>query len=212
MTVPIVDDAGAVEVAKSRWRRVSVAAAVAGGLLMLCVAVGVAVSAAHRDPGATLSGSPLVGRLAPQLAGATVTGGHASLAGYRGRWVVVNFFGSWCVPCEAETAELVRFATAHRGPADPAILGVVYEDDDASVRHFLHRHHVTWPLLSYAGIDAANAYGVAGIPVTFLVGPDDRVAAKIVGGLRTGQLDTLLADAQAKRTAVAAGPSGSAGS
>ena len=211
MTVPIVDDDGPVAVGKSRRRRAPVAAAVAGGLLMIGVAVGVAVSAAHHEPGAALSGSPLAGRLAPPLAGATVTGGHASLAGYRGRWVIVNFFGSWCVPCEAETAELTRFAAAHRGPADPAILGVVYQDDDGSVRHFLHRHRVTWPLLSYAGIDAANAYGVAGIPVTFIVGPDGRVAAKIIGGLRTGQLDTLLADAQAKGTAVAAGTAGSAG-
>jgi len=191
-------DAPAEPTGRSRRPRRGLIAAGAGTLAVIVVAVGIAVSAARSDPGAKLSSTPLIGRPAPPLAGATVTGGHASLASYRGRWVIVNFFASWCVPCQTETPELARFADAHRAPADPAILGVVYQDDDNSVRDFIRHHQVTWPLLSYAGIDTANAYGVAGIPVTFLVRPDGRVAAKIVGGLRAGQLDTLLRGAQAK--------------
>jgi cytochrome c biogenesis protein CcmG/thiol:disulfide interchange protein DsbE len=194
--VTAADDAATGAAGKPRRRRFLIAAGLAGVVAVIAVAVGSALWSAHGDPGATLSGSPLIGRPAPPLAGATVTGGHTSLASYRGRWVVVNFFASWCVPCQQETPELARFAAAHPGPGDPAVLGVVYQDDDGSVRDFIRHHRVTWPLLSYAGIDTANAYGVAGIPVTFLVAPDGRISAKILGGLRAGQLDTLVAQAE----------------
>jgi hypothetical protein len=85
------------------------------------VAVGIAVSAARNDPGAKLSSTPLIGHPAPPLAGAAVTGGRASLASYRGRWVIVNFFASWCVPCQTETPEPARFADAHPAPADATV-------------------------------------------------------------------------------------------
>lgn len=179
----------------NKRRRVLVAIGVLAVVAALVVSVVSAVSAGN-GRGASPVRSALIGQPAPELAGETVTGGHASLAAYRGRWVIVNFFASWCVPCQKETPELVRFATAHRGSRDPAILGVVYLDDDGSVRSFIRDHHVTWPLLAYRSIDQAAAYGVAGIPVTFLISPDGRVATKALGGLRPGQLDTLLANSQ----------------
>ena len=183
-----------------RRRRVLI---VIGGVAVVVLLVVSVVSAlsARNSKGVSLVHSALIGKPAPGLAGETVTGGHASLAAYRGRWVIVNFFASWCVPCQKETPELVRFAAGHTGAHDPAILGVVYQDDDGSVRSFIHDHHVTWPLLAYRTIDQADSYGVAGIPVTFVISPDGRVAAKALGGLRAGQLDTLLADAQANTAA-----------
>ena len=180
----------------STRRRPIVIVAVAGAVVVVIIAMVSALSLAHKNNGAAKIASVLIGQSAPPLSGETVGGGHASLAGYRGRWVIVNFFASWCVPCQKETPELVRFAADHRGPKDPAILGVVYMDDDNSVRSFIHDHAVTWPLLGYRSAAAADAYGVTGIPVTFLVSPDGRVATKALGGLRSGQLDTLLADAQ----------------
>jgi thiol-disulfide isomerase/thioredoxin len=189
-------DATTAAAATSRRRRNPIAAAAIGALALIVVSVGVALWSKPGDRAAMLAASPLVGHFAPPLAGPTVTSGRASLAAYRGRWVFVNFFASWCVPCQAETPELARFADAHRAPDDAAILGVVYQDDDGSVRAFIRTHRVAWPLLSYTGIDAPNGYGVAGIPVTFLVGPDGRVAAKILGGLRAGQLDSLLVQAE----------------
>ncbi|MHB8465287.1 MAG: TlpA family protein disulfide reductase [Acidimicrobiales bacterium] len=183
---------------KARRRRALIAAAVAAALAVVVLGVVSALSVAAKHTGAATVPSALIGRPAAPLGGETVTGGHASLGAYRGRWVIINFFASWCVPCQQETPELVRFAAAHTRPTDPAILGVVYQDDDGSVRSFIHDHGVTWPLLAYRTISAANSYGVTGIPVTFLVSPDGTVAAKALGGLRAGQLDTLLAAAEAK--------------
>jgi cytochrome c biogenesis protein CcmG/thiol:disulfide interchange protein DsbE len=175
-------------------RRALIGAAVVAAAVVVSVVVSLSVGGSGK--GASPVHSALIGQPAPALAGVPVTGGHASLAAYRGRWVIVNFFASWCVPCQKETPELVRFAAAHPGPSGPAILGVVYQDDDTSVRSFIYDHRVTWPLLAYRSIDQAATYGVTGIPVTFLVRPDGRVATKVLGGLGGGQLDTLVANAQ----------------
>ncbi|MHB8669546.1 MAG: TlpA family protein disulfide reductase [Acidimicrobiales bacterium] len=196
MSEPTAETAAEPRRKPSTRRRAVIAVGTVAVVAALVVSVVSALSASN-SKGASPVHSALIGQPAPALAGETVTGGHASLSAYRGRWVVVNFF-SWCVPCQKETPELVRFAAAHRGPKDPAVLGVVYQDDDASVRSFTHDHGVTWPLLAYRTIDQAAAFGVSGIPVTFLVGPDGRVAGKALGGLRSGQLDTLIANAQAK--------------
>jgi peroxiredoxin len=173
------------------------------GALAVVVSVVAALSDGGGSRGAVLQHSPLIGQTAPALSGKTVTGGHASLASYRGRWVIVNFFASWCDPCQKETPELVHFAVAHRGGNGPAILGVVHLDDDESVRGFTRAHNVTWPLLAYRTIDRADAYGVAQIPTTFLIRPDGRVAAKLAGAMGPGQLDSLLAQAQAQVRAAA---------
>jgi cytochrome c biogenesis protein CcmG/thiol:disulfide interchange protein DsbE len=180
-------------------RRVLFIAAIAVLVVVVAGSLAAAVFGGGKGKGATPVASPLNGRMAPTLAGATVTGGHASLASYRGRWVFVNFFASWCVPCEQETPALVHFASTHRGSQDPAILGVVFQDDAEDVRSFAKSHHVTWPLLTYTTMDRADSYGVGGIPVTFLVAPDGRVVTKLVGpGIKRGDLDTALAAAQAK--------------
>ena len=174
------------------------------GLLTLCALGAAVLSSRHVSHGARPVASPLVGAPAPPLSGDTVTGGHVSLSQYRGRWVVLNFFASWCVPCEQETPVLARFAHAHPGPRGPAVVGVVYQDDDGSVKAFSVSHGATWPLLAYRSAGASEAYGVSYIPVTFLIAPDGRVAAKLLGGLRPGQLDTVLAGTQAPVTPASA--------
>src|SRR6202011_4949167 len=79
---------------------------VAGVTLVVGAAL-VAVLATRPPQTATEVDTPLVGQVAPGIAGATLAGGSFDLAGQRGRWVVVNFFASWCPPCQQEQPELV---------------------------------------------------------------------------------------------------------
>src|SRR5260370_6352863 len=88
-------------------RRVAIGAAIVGLVAVIVVSVVSALSVGGKDTGASVAGSALIGRPAPGLAGETVAGGHASLAAYRGRWVIVNFFASWCFPWHKETPEVV---------------------------------------------------------------------------------------------------------
>ncbi len=167
---------------------------------MLWIAVAVAVPVfllvlvlANGEPAATRAvKSPLVGKPAPAIEGMTVDGTSASLAELEGKWVVVNFFATWCVPCRQEHPELIRFSEAHEPAGDAAVLGVVYSDNAQAVREFRDREGGSWPMLADAKGRIALDYGVAGIPESFLVSPEGVVVAKLLGGVRAGDLDQLL--------------------
>ena len=171
-----------------RTRRVLwVAVAVAVPLFLLVVVL------ANGEPAATRNvKSPLVGKPAPAIDGTTVDGGQASLAGMGGKWVVVNFFATWCVPCRQEHPELIRFAESHQATGDVAVLGVIYSDNAQAVKEFRDKEGGSWPMLTDPKGRIALDYGVAGIPESFLVSPEGVVAAKLIGGVRAADLDQIL--------------------
>jgi cytochrome c biogenesis protein CcmG/thiol:disulfide interchange protein DsbE len=164
---------------------IAVAVAVPVFLLVLVLANG--------EPAATRAvKSPLVGKPAPPIEGETVDGAAASLASFEGKWVVVNFFATWCVPCRQEHPELIRFAQAHGATGDAAVLGVVYSDNAQAVREFRDKEGGAWPMLADPKGRIALDYGVAGIPESFLVSPEGVVVAKLLGGVRAADLDQVL--------------------
>jgi cytochrome c biogenesis protein CcmG/thiol:disulfide interchange protein DsbE len=167
-------------------------------VLWIAVAVAVPVfllvlALANGKPAATRAvKSPLVGKPAPPIEGTTVDGGSASLDDLDGKWVVVNFFATWCVPCRVEHPELVKFADSHATTGDAAVLGVVYSDNAQAVREFRDKEGGSWAMLTDPKGRVALDYGVAGVPESFLISPEGVVVAKLLGGVRAGDLDQLL--------------------
>jgi cytochrome c biogenesis protein CcmG/thiol:disulfide interchange protein DsbE len=139
--------------------------------------------------------SPLVGQRAPGFTLVPVGGGEpVSLEGLRGKVVVMNFWATWCVPCYQEHPVLVEAARTLAG--DVTFLGIVYEDEEAKVRDFLAKQGSSYPsLLDDAG-KTAIAYGIYGVPETFFVSPDGKVASKFVGPLTPSVLRSLVAQAR----------------
>lgn len=178
---------------------------VGGPRTALVVALVVAVLAfllvavlATRDPSVErVTKSPLIGRLAPAIAGATLDGGAFDLANQRGRWVVVNFFATWCTPCIAEHPELVRFDEEHRQRGDATIVSVLYDDEPDDARKVFEERGGEWPVVIDDEGAVGVAYGVARVPESFLVAPDGTVVQRLVGGVTRAQLDDILAQYEA---------------
>jgi cytochrome c biogenesis protein CcmG/thiol:disulfide interchange protein DsbE len=180
-------DADAPVQAKRRHTVLAIAVVVA------LVVVALFVVLATREPGRnTFADSPLLGQVAPPLTGETLDGGTFDLEGERGRWVVVNFFASWCAPCRQEHPELVSFAQRHEAAGDAVVVSVVYNDDTAAVREYFDRNGGDWPVMvGDTGSDALE-WGVAGVPESYVVDPVGFVRYKVIGGVTSTGLDRAL--------------------
>jgi len=107
--------------------------------------------------------------------------GTASLADYRGRWLLVNVWASWCVPCRTESPALQRFYEAHRGP-DFTILGIDSNDltDDAVA--FERQYGITYPQVRDGNGDYSEGQlGTTGVPESFLVSPQGKLVLHSLG-------------------------------
>lgn len=140
--------------------------------------------------------TPLLDRAAPTIAGKTIDGKQFDLASEQGKWVLVNFFATWCAPCRAEHPELVSFHRRHAQAGDAMVVSVVYGDDPDEVGAFFDKNGGAWPVVAENTDRVALDYGVAGVPESFLVDPQGTVRAKITGGVTSLKLDRLLASLQ----------------
>ena len=116
-------------------------------------------------------GEPVPDRELPVLGGE----GSGSIADYRGRWVLVNLWASWCVPCRAEAPELDRFARRYR-QRSVTVVGINVQDNSDDALAFLDEFETTYPQLRSVGDERSEAFGSTGVPENFLVDPKGRLA------------------------------------
>jgi cytochrome c biogenesis protein CcmG/thiol:disulfide interchange protein DsbE len=182
--------AGAGVVEQAGERRTALAAAVVVAVLAaLLVAV-----LATRDPSVDrASESPLIGRLAPAIEGGTLDGGSFALDDHRGRWVVVNFFATWCIPCLEEHPELDVFHQAGVATGEATVVSILFDDEPDAARRVFEQRGGDWPVVVDPEGAVGVAYGVARVPESFLVAPDGTVVRRLVGGVTAAELDAAIA-------------------
>ena len=116
-----------------------------------------------------------VGEAAPSTALPRLEGGGGeSLADYRGRWVLVNFWASWCEPCKEEAPALEEFQRQHGGPTF-TVLGVDTRDLTDDGREFVRQYGLSYPQLRDGDGGVAHDYGTTGVPENYLVDPQGKV-------------------------------------
>ena len=167
---------------RGRWPRPAVTA-----VATVCAAAIAAVitidTTSHRNTPVTEPAAPAF--TLPSLRDPAQT---VSLSAYRGHPVIVNFFASWCGPCERETPVLASFYRASAG--GEVIIGVDADDNATAARHFVARDRVAYPVGFETTPAVTNAYGVSavGIPETFFLNSRHRIVKRILGDVTMREL------------------------
>jgi cytochrome c biogenesis protein CcmG/thiol:disulfide interchange protein DsbE len=161
--------------------------------LAVVLALLIAVLATRKSAGERLVRSPLIGKTVPALAGPTVSGAGYDIDDHQGEWLVVNFFATWCVPCQQEHDDLARFAKAHQADGDASVVSVVFGDQVDDVRKFFAQRGGDWPVVRDDDGTVATSFGVARVPESYLVAPNGVVVGKVTGGVTYDFLQEQLA-------------------
>ena len=126
-----------------------------------------------------------VGDIAPAFETQTLDGQVLRLADYRGKYVLLTFWSTWCSACPAEVPELKAVFDAFGNSDRFVMMGLGLDDDAEAPKEYVAKHGMNWVqgfLGKWRYTSVPAAYGVPGIPATFLIGPDGRVAAKKLYG------------------------------
>ena len=187
-TTPTTDGAPARSPRPLRW--------VALGLAVLVIAF-LAVLATRKSAEQSAADSPLLGKPAPEVIGEGIDGSTVRLSQMRGRYVVLNFFASWCIPCQREHDDLLRFQEAHREAGDATVLAVTFNDELEDARRFFERRGGDWPVVADDRGKVSLDFGVRGPPESFLISPEGIVLTRIIGEVEYDALESLVLRAKA---------------
>lgn len=128
----------------------------------------------------------------PQLNVTTLEGKAFDLAAQHGKWVIVNYWATWCVPCIKEMPDISTFVKSRK---DVVAIGLAFEDTDAKeIKAFVDKHPVVYPI---AQIDVTappkDFDSPKGLPTTYLIAPDGHVAQRFIGPVTGEKLNEAIA-------------------
>jgi cytochrome c biogenesis protein CcmG, thiol:disulfide interchange protein DsbE len=161
-------------------------------VIIAAVAFGLYQLGRHKTP-QSANGAPRgsVGAVAAPFSLKDIDGKPIELASYHGKVVLVDFWATWCVPCQAEIPHFVDFQNKF-GSQGYQTVGISMDDGPEPVRGFYQKYNMNYPVVMGTE-DVAKSYGgVLGLPVTFLIARDGKIAAKYVGETETEKIQQKL--------------------
>jgi cytochrome c biogenesis protein CcmG, thiol:disulfide interchange protein DsbE len=130
------------------------------------------------------------GQTAPAFRVRTLDGRAIALTDYKGKVVLVNFWATWCTPCQTEIPRFIAFQNQYRANG-LQVIGISMDDSAAPVRAFRKKHKTNYPIAMGTAKLAESYGGVLGLPITFLIDRQGRIARRYEG---TVDLDAMEAD------------------
>ena len=161
--------------------------------LIACLAVLAACSRSDVTPTAAPAAGSAQGLPEhPNLKLQTLDGATWDLAQQRGKWVLVNYWATWCGPCLQEMPELSALAAMRQ---HIAVIGLAYEDtSEDELRAFLAKRPVAYPIARIDVYEPPKDFGAPrGLPTTWLIGPDGRMLRKYTGPVTARMLEDDIA-------------------
>lgn len=136
----------------------------------------------------------------PVLEIGTVEGPAYELAAHRGKWVVVNFWATWCAPCIKEMPEL---SALDKRRQDIEVVGLAYEEiEPQAMRDFLKTRPVAYPVAILDVYNPPKDFATPrGLPMTYLIAPDGKVAKQFLGPVTAQEIEAAVASAGASKAA-----------
>ena len=158
-----------------------------GVVAAVAVIVALLMTGLGRDP--SVFASPLVGRMAPNFTLPRLDGPPVTLARLRGQIVVINFWASWCTECQNEQSALDQ-AWQRFQDSGVVMIGVNFQDTAGAARAYVRTDAVTYPVVEDAGSKTALAYGLRGVPETFVVNRSGRIVKHVIGPVAAAALSS----------------------
>ncbi|PSL50995.1 peroxiredoxin [Salsuginibacillus halophilus] len=128
------------------------------------------------------------GEEAPNFALHNMEGERVELADYEGQGVFLNFWGTFCPPCEREMPYMENQYQAYQDEG-VEILAVNVGESRLTIDRFVDRHNLTFPVLMDEGEDVKDHYGIRPLPTTFLINEDQEVERIITGGMTEDHIE-----------------------
>jgi thiol-disulfide isomerase/thioredoxin len=127
----------------------------------------------------------------PTLKVTTLDDKTFDLVAQRGKWVIVNYWATWCVPCIKEMPDISHFVATHK---DVTAIGLAYDDSDpADIKAFLAKHPVVYPIAQVTLDKPVKDFDEPrGLPTTWLIGPDGKVAKQFIGPVDATSLTAII--------------------
>jgi cytochrome c biogenesis protein CcmG/thiol:disulfide interchange protein DsbE len=173
---------------RTRW--IALTAAV------LLVAFGVVLAVQHRSE-ASVPRLVQEHKPAPTFDLTTLDHKEVSSRALAGKTYVVNFWNSWCIPCEQEQPALKTFYASHRNEPDFAMVGIVRDDDPRSIRDYVAANSISWPVAFDPTGSAGLGFGTTGQPETYVISPSGVAACGSIGPVTVAELENWLQGARA---------------
>jgi cytochrome c biogenesis protein CcmG/thiol:disulfide interchange protein DsbE len=172
---------------------VPILASLAGAALIALLLYGVSTQASNRTLDEQVQrhaypAAPDATRELPVLGANT----RRTLASLRGKVVVLNFWASWCEPCQTE-APLLEHAQGDLERHGATVLGITYQDNSPDSEGFVQRYHLTYPVLRDTTSEFASSYGTHQVPESFIINRKGRVVAISRGEIEQGFVNRALA-------------------